>query len=74
MPKSQGVSQAKDDVEEQLEHLVFGDDAGFYESLRQGSPELESLHRGIGSSSVEGPVVEDEDLEDADDSRVGHRC
>ena len=75
MSKSQGVSHAKDEVEEKLENLVFGDDAGFYESLRNDAETYEELNVRPDVSRIEREIlpVDEDDLEEADDSRVSHR-
>ena len=70
MSKTKGVSQAKDDVEERLEHLLFGDDAAFHESLGFGLEGAEELDRRAHSDHESALPIDEDDLEEADDSRV----
>ena len=61
----------KDDVELRLEKALFGDDAGFLESLKrpQGAEDRSLARRG---SSEERDSVEDEESDGAVDDDVSH--
>ena len=73
MSKSQGVSQAKDEVEEKLENLVFGDDAGFYENLRYDAQEELDSQESKPRIAKDTLPIDENYLEEADDSRVSSR-
>ena len=70
--KNDNVLGEKDDVERQLESLVFGDDEAFHENIRRAQAGGENLAH---DASFPGPVkipgvTENDDLEELDDSDV----
>lgn len=61
----------KDETEESLEKLVFGDEAGFLDALKPDSTGQELHRNSIPSHEEEqGPSENDEDLEDVADEDV----
>ena len=67
------VSMEKDDTEEELEKLVFGDNAGFLKGLNshQAGYELQAASgRGGSAEGVEGDEDEGEGMEDYADDNV----
>ena len=70
---SSDLEMEKDEVEQKLEKVLFGDEAGFHESLKlfgdetiqYGDEPMELLRKGASQAS------DDENLEVLDDSEVG---
>jgi U3 small nucleolar RNA-associated protein 18 len=59
----------KDEIEEKLERLLFGDDAGFLEGLKPRSADQQLLLRpSLDAEAVEGE--DEEDLGDVADENV----
>lgn len=62
----------KDETEEQLEKLLFGDDAGFFEGLKSHPTGSQLTHRtkGTVTGAEDAEDAEDEDLESVADENV----
>ena len=62
----------KDETEESLEKLVFGDEAGFLDALKPDNTSQKLLRNSTQSDGEEqGPSENSEDLEDVADEDVG---
>ena len=68
---SESSEPEKDEIEQDLEKLIFGDQQGFLDALKQkSSSKGKELVLGQGGIGVDGELSQDEDLEDVADENV----
>ena len=60
----------KDETEERLEKLIFGDEAGFLDALKPNTPGQELFRSSSPDGEEEGQFDVDEDLEGVADEDV----
>jgi len=65
---------AKDETEERLEKLLFGDDAGFLEGLKARPADGQLTIRSDRGGAVDAEFEGDEDLESIADENVRYHC
>jgi hypothetical protein len=65
-----GQAVEKDGTEEKLEKLIFGDEAGFLDSLKTHNTGRELLRKSASSEEEEEHAGSDEDLEGLADENV----